>query len=130
MRIGRFAAIGIASTLLYAALAHGISVLTPLPAAAASLLAFAAGAVFSYFGHRMFTFRSKQSHGQAVSRFAGVNLLAYLVALFVPLVLSDVLGYRPLVSFGAVCVIVPVMNFVLLNVWVFRPHAGKPQDFA
>lgn len=100
-----------------------------MPVALASLVAFGAGAVFSYFGHRLFTFRSKAAHGRSLSRFAGVNALAYATATGLPWILCDRMGFAPLAGILAVCIVVPVMNFTLLNFYVFRqPPANASQS--
>ena len=55
-RVVRFGLVGIAATALYALIAFLLTFVIPGSAAIASLIAFSLSGVFSYFGHRRFTF--------------------------------------------------------------------------
>ena len=63
---------------------------------------------------------------RSASRFVSVNVLAYGVSAAIPWIVSDWLGYRPAISIAMVCIVIPVMNYLLLNLFVFKrddaPH--------
>ena len=44
------------------------------------------------------------------------------IATTAPLVLTDGLGLHPLVAIGATCVLVPLLSFLALDRFVFRPQ--------
>ena len=125
-RLVRFGIVGLAATALYALVAFALTHVLPSSAALASLIAFGISGIFSYCGHRMFTFQASGGHARSASRFAGVNILAYAVAAIIPWIVSDILGYRPVLGFALVCIFIPAMNFVLLNIFVFNEPAAKP----
>jgi len=118
-RMLRFIAVGLVSTGLYALLALAFLRLAPMPAAVASLAAVVCCGAFSYFAHRIFTFASTAAHTVTAPRFAGVTLLAYAIALVTPWIVSDIMGHAPAIGIALVCVLVPVANFGLLNLFVF-----------
>ncbi|MCC2095454.1 MAG: GtrA family protein [Hyphomicrobiales bacterium] len=127
-RVVRFGIIGIGSTLIYALFAVILHYLANVPTVAASFAAFCCGAVFSYFGHRIFTFHDTGRIGRSVPRFIGVNLLGNGIAIGLPWVVSDMLQYPAMLSIVLVCIVVPVMNYVLLKSFVFhKGHSGSHQ---
>lgn len=116
----RFAAAGMAATLLYAALAVLLH-RAGLAATLASALAYCAAACFSYAAQRR-AFASRRTHGEAVPRFAATNAIGLGVSLLVPQAVASV-GGPAAAGFAAVCVIVPALNFVFLDRVVFRAKA-------
>jgi putative flippase GtrA len=119
-RVVRFGLVGITATALYALIAFLLTFVIPGSAAIASLIAFSLSGVFSYFGHRRFTFQSHDNVKRSASRFACVNAFAYGVSAAIPLIVTDTLAYRPEASIALVCIVIPVMNYLLLNWFVFR----------
>ena len=124
-RIVRFGLVGIAATALYALLAYAFAYLIPWSAGLGSLIAYAISAAFSYLGHRLFTFKNRDTIAGSASRFAGVNVLAYGVSAVIPWAMTDWLGYAPVVSIALVCLVIPAMNFLLLNLFVFKSDAAE-----
>lgn len=122
-RVLRFAAVGLASTLLYAAgataLTHGPDPL--LGAAAGSFLAYSCCAVFSYLGHKLFTFGSGGAHGAEAPRFLLLTGFGLAFSFAVPALLSGCLGFAPVVSVLVTTVAVPLLNYLVLSSWVFAP---------
>ena len=119
-RMLRFALVGVAATLLYAVIAFALAYVSMLPAAVTSLIAYCTAGVLSYFGHRLFTFKAGGGHARPAARFVGINLLGYAVAAVIPWVLSDRLGYPAAIGIVLVCIVIPAMNYVLFNLFVFR----------
>ena len=123
-RLVRFGAVGVSSTLLYAAIAWTLTGGARMGAATSSLLAYAAAGVFSYLAQRNFTFRSTATHREAAPRFVAVCVLGAAAAAAAPLLLTDRLGLPPLVAIGVTCVLVPLINYLVLSRLVFR---GPPK---
>jgi len=123
MRLVKFLVVGGGSTLLYAAIANGLVYMGGLRAVQASVIAYLAGMVFSYFGHKHVTFHSNGSHGSELPRFIATNALGYAIAYFAPVVLTEHMGFAPAWAFLFVIVAVPVINFCLLTFFVFARGA-------
>lgn len=122
----RFAAVGVASTLLYAGLALAATALLPGPAAVAALAAYALAAVFSYTAHRRFTFRSDRPHAEAAPRFVGLSLVGWGIAAAAPALETDWAGLPPVMPIATTVVLVPLVNFVLMRRMVFAD--GRPAE--
>jgi len=129
LRLSRFAAIGVASTVLYAALAFGFSHIG-ITATKASVLAFALAAVFSYAGHKYVTFISGGSHALELPRFLMLSVAGLAVVSILPAFLTDILGLPAAVPFLLACVVIPIVNYVVLGRWVFRRPKLEPEKHA
>lgn len=116
----RFALVGCVSTTLYLTIAYTASTLG-VSAYLSSLLAYATASIFSYNGHRSFTFRSVKSVGETAPRFASLTFVQYVLALIIPAVLTEHAGLPPIVSFVAVTFVAPVVSLIAMSRFVFRP---------
>ena len=119
LRLSRFAAIGILSTVLYAALALALDGLG-IQATGASVLAFGLAATFSYAGHKYVTYVSGGRHAFELPRFLALSAAGLAVVSMLPALLSGVLGLPAAVSVLLACIVVPAVNYVVLGRWVFR----------
>ena len=119
-RLSRFAIIGAMSTLIYALVAlflsNGYHV---FPVTEASLAAYVFAALFSYAGHKYFTFVSHGSHSFEGPRFVVLTLLGLALSFVLPTVLSGIMSLPAQVPIALTCVLVPVVNYMLLRHWVF-----------
>jgi putative flippase GtrA len=125
LRVSRFALVGAGATLVYAmaaSLLSGAFGAALMPAASASLAAYAIAAVFSYAGHKYMTFTSDGAHRLEVPRFAALTGLGLVFAWMLPLVLVDGMDFGPAIPIALTCVTVPVVNYVVLDRWVFSGH--------
>ena len=127
-RLVRYGIIGVGVTLVYAILTLVLHYVAGTSTAVASFVGHCCVAVLSFFGHRMFTFQDSGNIARSIPRFIGVNLLGNLVAVAVPWLVSDVLRYPAIVSIALVCLLVPTMNYLLLNIFVFHNARSKPQQ--
>jgi putative flippase GtrA len=127
-RLVRFGSVGIAATLLYAAVAWSLTAGARIGAAPASVLAYGLAGMFSYLGHKRFTFRSSAAHAAEAPKFIVASMLGAGVATAAPLVLTDRLGLPPIVAIAFACVVIPLMNYLILDLLVFarRSAAGRP----
>ena len=122
LRLSRFAAIGLASTLLYAVLAFGFSHMG-FAATEASVLAFLLAAIFSYAGHKYVTFVSGGRHTFELPRFLTLSVAGLVVVSILPAFLTGMLGLPAAVPFLLACIVIPVVNYIVLGRWVFA--SGK-----
>lgn len=126
-RLAPFALTGVCATLLYVGVA---TLLTGfLSAALASACAYAMGALVTYCGNRLLTFRSAGRVAREVPRFLLTGLAGYSLALALPFVLTQTLHHDPRIAIAAVCVLVPPLNFILLALFVFADK-GRPAENA
>ncbi|TPJ74363.1 GtrA family protein [Mesorhizobium sp. B2-7-1] len=129
-RLLRFLATGIGATLLYALLAAAFSAATPMKPALGSVLAYALAAIFSYAGHKYFTFVSSGAHRFEAPRFAVLTLIGLATSFALPAALSDGLGLPAQIPIALTCLLVPLVNFVVLRHWVFGKALAEPGSAA
>lgn len=119
--LARFGLVGIAATLLYAALVAVFSKsewlgLTPIHA---SLGAYAAATLFSYLAHKSVTFVSGRSHRTEAPRFLLLAATGLAIAYGAPALLTVKLGLPLIIPVLITCLLVPGINFFVLDRWVF-----------
>ena len=126
LRLSRFTLIGMATTAIYAACAFLLSDRTDgiasMPAVVASFYAYLLAGISSYIGHKYFTFASRGTHSIELPRFILCNIVGLALAVIFPAVLTDIFDISAAVPIVIVCIIVPVLNFIVFDRWVFR-HA-------
>ncbi|MER8827361.1 GtrA family protein [Mesorhizobium sp. M0938] len=124
--LARFGLVGVAATILYAVLATVLVKserfgVTPVQA---SLSAYAAAAVFSYLAHKSVTFMSSGSHRSEAARFLLLTATGFAVAYAVPALLTMKLGLSPIIGILVTCLLIPAVNLLMLDRWVFAQ--GRP----
>jgi putative flippase GtrA len=117
----RFGLVGIAATALYAVLAVLLMdrQWVGLPAVRASLAAYAAAALFSYLAHKSVTFMSRGRHRTEAPRFLLLTAAGLVVAFMAPALLTGVLGLPGIVPVLVTCILIPTLNLLVLDRWVF-----------
>jgi putative flippase GtrA len=119
-KVVRFACIGLLGGTIYAlvtmALVSGFSV-APIPA---SLGGYIASVPLGFIGHRQFSFRSNGRWTAEVVRFTvsqALNMMVTAAAMY-----AATRYFRASYAWGMVAavILVPIANFALLNLWVFR----------
>lgn len=78
----------------------------------------------NFIAHRSFTFVSKGHISREGLRFISLHAFNLLLSMLGMKLIADVFGqdYRWGIAFSAV--VVPVVVFIVMNYWVFRPHHG------
>lgn len=118
LRTVRFAAVGVAATLTHGGTLGLLASALMTPPILANSAGVVAASCVSYFGHRIFTFRSRAPHVTALAKFmiqfAGTWILTSALAVcFIP-------------SFGAwpvsvfIMVLMPCVNYLIYARWTFR----------
>jgi putative flippase GtrA len=129
--LARFGLVGIAATVLYAVLATVLVEsewmgLTPVQA---SLAAYVAAAVFSYLAHKSVTFMSSGPHRSEAARFVLLTATGFGIAYAVPALLTMKLGLSPIIAILVTCLLIPAINLLMLDRWVFaQRRPGRQRD--
>ncbi|MDA4845324.1 GtrA family protein [Hoeflea poritis] len=119
--VSKFALVGLSATLLYAVLAtvFEMQLGASLGQATVSIAAYAIAALFSYSAHRVFTFASNGAYRLEIPRFALLTATGAALSFALPAFIGGFLGLPMFVSVACVCVVIPLINFVALDRWVF-----------
>ncbi|WP_353014585.1 GtrA family protein [Mesorhizobium sp. M0854] len=127
----RFGSVGIAATILYAVMATALVEwqrfgLSPV---GASLAAYTAAALFSYLAHKFVTFASSGSHRSEAPRFLLLTATGFVVAYAAPALLTAKLSLPPTIAILVTCLLVPAVNLLMLDRWVFaQRRRGQQRD--
>lgn len=125
--LSRFALVGIGATVLYGVLAMFLG--HALPPVQASFTAYAIATAFSYLGHKFITFLSHGAHRAELPRFLVLSAVGFAIATALPALLTEGLAWPPSVAVLLTCALVPVINLVVLDRWVFaRRRAPADQE--
>lgn len=122
--LSRFALIGVGATVLYGVLALVLArALAPVQA---SVAAYAVATLFSYLGHKFVTFMSDGAHRTEAPRFLMLSAVGFAIATVLPALFTNLLGWPPIVAVIATCIVVPLLNLLVLDRWVFAGRdAGR-----
>lgn len=126
----RFGVVGVSSGLIYAAVtALFVSILgvDPVPA---SVVGYCASAPMSFLGHRRFSFRSNGRWTGEAARFVFAQALNIAVTIASMHAATVWFGAAYWWGMIAAVVLVPIANFVFMNLWVFRDQAGTAHSDA
>lgn len=118
-RFGRFVLVGGTVTLIYAVLSLLFHAKFGLPPVSASFAANIIAAVFSYLGHRLYTFYSNRPHREAVASFAVLTLVGFGFSIFTPWVLTSTFGLPMIIPVAVTSIAVPMFNFLVMGKLVF-----------
>ncbi len=117
LKLARFTAVGASSSLLYGLL---VSALLRVHdgLVAVHCIAYALAIPYSYFAQRGFTFRSSRSHAVSFPRFLVTNAFSFLLSTGI-VAIAAALQLAAAIAVAAVIIIVPLVNYLCLNAWVF-----------
>jgi putative flippase GtrA len=117
-RLIRFGAVGATTSAAYALV---VAALAPVMAeATAAALAYLALLPVNYLGHRRATFRSRAPSRPELVRYLAVHSVTMATCMAVMQGVTAGLGQSHWAGSAVIVVLAPVMNFVLLQRWVFR----------
>jgi putative flippase GtrA len=129
-RLVRFTIVGLGAMAAYAVIATALTFAGLRPAWLASGAAYALAAIWSYVGHRRFSFRSDAPHQVAGPRFVAVTLTGQALAIALPALISDAGGLPQAYATLAVCIVCPGVSFLMNSFYVFADRAASTQDSA
>lgn len=121
----RFAAVGLANTLLYLALCFALDALTTLPSPVINTVAMSLGLVASYASHSAITYRGTMPHRHGGPRFVVATAAIFASAAAVQW-LAVRSGMPPRLSYLLVAVWYPAASFLTHHFWTFR--RGRAQS--
>jgi putative flippase GtrA len=75
----------------------------------------------AYLGHYFVTFSSERSHTSAAPRFLVQAAIAYLASVGLVAILQADLGWLRWQAIAATVALIPVVNYLVYALWVFRP---------
>jgi putative flippase GtrA len=122
----RYGGVGAVVTVLYSALTGLLMELLRTPAIAASVGAFLLVLPLAYWGHRVISFRHDARENRQLRRFVIAMSAAFLVSSLSVLTLVNGLGAHYGVALLVTMLLVPTVNFIILDRWVFRAPARRP----
>ena len=120
----RFGIIGVGALISYAILTF-LAVRQGFDPVVSSFCIYLGCTVGTYLGHRLLTFTSRNSPVREMGKFLAVSL----VGLFTSTAIMGVTqkgGLHPYVGIVSVSGIIPIVNFVVFKLWVFRQTAKTP----
>lgn len=114
----KFAAIGVANTLLHGLVLGGLVDGLAWPVVPSHLAAFCAANIFSFILNSYFTFKTQMT-AQLYARFFLASLLSLALTLSLS-ALAQWYGLGHWHGFALIVLLVPVFSFVLMKFWTFR----------
>jgi len=128
LRLIRFAASGIVSTVVYFVFLMLLLSGTSLTPEVASVAAYLGALFLSYMLQSRYTFRTNTDSAFQVGSFVAVAVAGLITSYLAMLILSVWYGFSPVLVGGLVCVLIPAMNYVLFKAVVFNHRRSSPSD--
>lgn len=117
LKLVRFGAVGLSSSLLYGLLAS-LLLRMHVGLVIAHCIAYALAIPYSYVAQRGFTFRSSHSHLISLPRFLLTNVLSFLLSTGI-VAMATAVQLPAAVAIATVIIVVPLINYLCMNAWVF-----------
>lgn len=120
-KAGRFAAVGVANTLVDFGVFTLLAQLLGVNVYAAQVIGYSAGVVNSYVLNRSWTFRSRERFfGPALVKFLLLSVCMLLLSTAILYLCYDVAGLPKLIAKAVATAVTMVVNFLVNRFWVFR----------
>ena len=119
-QLARFSVVGLVATLCYSVIAWELTIRTTLSPTAASAIAYSVSGVFSFFGHRVFSFRSRNNMSYELPRFLILLIIGYAISILLPYVFTVKNDMHPMIAIILVCLVIPVFNYLYMIIYVFN----------
>lgn len=118
LQLLRFSIVGTLVAFIYFVLFVILSIsLSPF---LANTIAYLSAITFQYFAQSIWTFERNAFDGTQILKFAATMVFAYMVATLVTTFVGPSLDWPSYIAGGVVVVVLPVTNFVIFKIWVFR----------
>lgn len=115
----RFAVIGLLSSLTFALTTSAVIVFFSTDPKIASMIGYILAMPVNFAGNRTFSFRSKGSIWKDMIRFLLLHSASMALTAAIMTVSVDILQLHYTVGVAATCILVPIANFLAMNLWVF-----------
>ena len=115
----RFGLVGLASGLMFILVTHYLVSFLGVDPKIAAVFGYCAAIPFNFVANRCFSFRSSGSTLPEAIRFLVMHGVGIAGAYGLMVVFVDLLGWSHLLPAAFAVFVVPVLNFFILNTWVF-----------
>lgn len=122
-RIVRFAIVGVAVAAVYAILFFLFREIG-LARWVSSVLAFGSAVAFQYLAQTVFTFRASLNAQGQLPRFLVTIGFGLAISTLITSIVGPALDWPEAISVLVVTVVLPVTNFLLFRLWVYRAENG------
>jgi putative flippase GtrA len=123
----RFGFVGALSSLLFAAVTAALISWIRIDPKLASVAGYFVSMPLNFAGNRRFAFKSENALPDDLRRFVLLHICGILITVFATGAAVDIFRLHYAFGIVAAIVVVPSMNFVAMNWWVFRRAIGGPQ---
>jgi putative flippase GtrA len=123
-KLARFGVVGVLSGAIYALVTAALVSLLGVPPVAASVAGYCASVPMSFLGHRQFSFRSNGRWTSEAARFVATQALNIAVTAGAMAAATEWLAVPYYWGMAGAVLLVPIANFVAMNLWVFRNQVG------
>jgi len=120
LKMSRFALVGSFTAIIYLFGYNATRAFLGIPPALAAVASYVAAISFQYIGHAAFTFRKSASDRAQFVRFLVLNGIGLLAAVVLTVLVTELLGAADWVSSLSVVVALPLLNWIVMHIWVFR----------
>jgi putative flippase GtrA len=115
----RFAAVGLASSVAYGLFMMLATELGGLEPRVSSAFAYLAAMIINFPLQRNFAFKSDGSLWVEIVKYSGVHFVNLLVSVATVHIVVNMLHWPVLVSILSVVIVIPLIQFLALEAWVF-----------
>ena len=118
-RLFRFASVGVVNGIIYGVFTSFFVSRFGLDGKIASVLGYLTTIPFAFYAHRSYTFGSRGAVKLEFRRFVITQAIGLLVSLFAMATIIDYFELHYSIGIIVAVVLVPIVNFLVLNTWVF-----------
>ena len=123
----RFGFIGALSSLLFAVVTVALTSWIRIDPKLASIAGYLTSMPLNFAANRRFAFKSENALPDDLVRFVLLHICGILITVFATSAAVDMFRLHYAFAIVTAIVVVPCVNFVAMNWWVFRRAIGGPQ---
>lgn len=127
LRVVRFGAAGLVSTVCYLVLANALAWSAGMSPLLASVVAYLISLVVSYLLQSRFTFGLRKDSIEQMIRFLCTSAVGLGLCWVITFVNSEMLGWPFFVGSFMICILIPMFNYSLFHAWVFAAELSRLQ---
>jgi len=124
-RLAKFSIVGVIASLTYFIASYALVILFNVNGPIASVSGYLVGMIISFFGQGHVTFNSNHLSSGQFLRFCLLSAFGLLFSFVSVFVVVDLLQWRLIWALLATVIVVPLVNFLVMQVWVFYTAPEK-----